>query len=80
MALDATRCIRSERMRGVAPCATLMSSCQLRIGRLGRLACVTPHTEIGRFGSGTMDRVALRTILVRRYVRLDVLIDDLAVA
>lgn len=80
MTLDATRSFRSESMRLMASRAALMPRRQLGLGRLGHLVRVAPHTEIGRLGPRTMNRVALRTILVRGYVRFDVLIYDLAVA
>lgn len=80
MTLDATRSFRSESMRLMASRAALMPRRQFEIERLRYLSGVTPHTEIGRLGPRTMNRVALRTILVRRYVRFDMLIYDLAVA
>jgi len=80
VALDATRSLGPESVRGVATRAALMFGRQLRFGRLWYLGCVTAHAEIGCLGSWAMNRVALRAISVRRYVGLVVLVDDLAVA
>lgn len=80
MALDTARSIWPECMRGVASRTALMSRCQFGLERLWHLECMTSNTQIGRLWSWAVDRVALRAILVCRYVGRVVLIHDLAVA